>query len=84
MDLSPHFTLKAGAIAEPTHYEQKCEQAILILVASTSSYDMSLRARDITLSQCMNFRATEENHVSLDVIHILYFFIPPSAITSTS
>jgi len=73
MDLSPHFTLKVGAIAKPTHYEQKCVQAILILVASTSSFDMSLLARDITLSQCMNFRVTEENHVSLDAIHILHF-----------
>jgi len=73
MDLSPHFTLKPGAIAKPTHYEQKCVQAIVILVASTSSYDMSVRGRDITLSQCMNFRVTDEDHVSLDAIHSLYF-----------
>lgn len=73
MYLIPHFTLKTGAITVPTHYEQNCVQAILILVASTSSYDMSLRARDTTFSQCMNFRVTEENHVSLYAIHILYF-----------
>ena len=66
---SPQRSLPLGL----THYEQKCVQAILFLVASTSSYDMSLRARDMTLSQCMKFRVTEENHVSLDAIHILYF-----------
>jgi hypothetical protein len=73
MNLSPHFTLKTGAIAKPTHYEQKCAQTILTLVASMSSYDMLPSARDITFSQCMNFRVTDENHVSLDAIHILYF-----------
>jgi hypothetical protein len=73
MNLSPHFTLKTGAIAKPTHYEQKCVQAILILVASTSSYDMLRSARDVTFSQCMNFRVTDENHVPSDAIHILYF-----------
>jgi hypothetical protein len=37
-------------ITKPTHYEQKCVHAILILVASTSSYDMSMCARNITFS----------------------------------